>query len=398
MTRSGTTVVAGPLAAYALEFDERLAAVGYARSTRAQLRSAAAALSGWLQEAGVSPARLTDELIDQFCRECAARKIVCPRPAVDRLVTMLRSAGVLALESAVPAATKRDLLVDGFVEFLREERGLSPLSVAAYRADVLVFLQRAERDDLRGLTPAEVSRALLLEVPGHSSATVRRFGVSLRSFLRYCFVAGIVEVDLSASALPVSGRRRSLLPKGLSAGEAARLLGACDRRRAGGRRDYAVMLLMMRLGMRAHEVADLTLDEIDWRAGVITVRGKGSQLDALPLPVDVGEAITAYLRRGRPVTPAREVFVRSCPPRVALTRSGVSGLVLAASRRAGMRDVRAHQLRHTAACDMVRAGVTPAQIGEVLRHRSAGSTAVYARVDVDRLRLVARPWPIGARS
>jgi integrase len=158
------------------------------------------------------------------------------------------------------------------------------------------------------------------------------------------------------------------------------------------------MLLMMRLGMRAHEVADLTLDDIDWRAGVMTVRGKGSQLDRLPLPVDVGEAITAYLRRGRPVTPAREVFVRSCPPRVALTRSGVSGLVLAASRRAGIGDVRAHRLRHTAACDMVRAGVTPTQIGEVLRHRSAGSTAVYARVDVDRLRLVARPWPMGARS
>lgn len=398
MTRSGTAVVTGSLAARAVEFDERLAAVGYARSTRRQVQAAAVALSAWLREVGVSPARLTDELIERFCQECAGRKIVCPRPGVNRLVRMMRLAGVLPVDSALPAASKRDLLVDGYVEFLREERGLSPLSVAAYRADVLEFLRRAEREDLRGLSPAEVSQALLLELPGHSPATVRRFGVALRSFLRYCYVAGIVDADLSASALPVSGRRRSLLPKGLTAGEAARLLRACDRRRPAGRRDYAAMLLMMRLGLRAAEVAGLTLDDLDWRVGVITVRGKGNQLDRLPLPVDVGEAITAYLRRGRPVTPAREVFIRSCPPQVALTRSGISGLVVAASRRAGLRDVRAHQLRHTAACDMVRAGVSPVQIGEVLRHRSAGSTAGYARVDVERLRLVARPWPIGARS
>jgi site-specific recombinase XerD len=305
---------------------------------------------------------------------------------------------VLGDDRPVQLATKRELMVAGYVDFLREERGLSSLSIEAYRSDVHRFLRRCRRDDVRGLTTAEVSRAVLRETFDHSPASVRRFGVALRSFLRYCYVVGIVDIDLSASALPVSGRRRSLLPNGLTPVEAARLLHACDRRRAGGRRDYAAMLLMMRLGMRAHEVATLTLDDIDWRSGVITVRGKGSQLDRLPLPVDVGEAIIAYLRRGRPSTPAREVFVRAFPPRVALTRSGVSALVVAASRRAGIRDVRAHQLRHTAACDMIRAGVSPVQIGEVLRHRSAGSTAIYARVDIDQLRVVARPWPIGATS
>jgi len=272
------------------------------------------------------------------------------------------------------------------------------LSVEAYRSDVVRFLQRSGREGLRGLTHAEVSQAVLREVAGRSPSSVRRFGVALRSFLRYCFVSQIVDADLSASALPVSGRRRSLLPKGLTPGEAARLLRACDRRRAAGRRDYAVMLLMMRLGMRASEVASLTLDDVDWRAGVITVRGKGGRLDRLPLPVDVGEAVTAYLRRGRPSTPVREVFVRSFPPRIALTRAGVSNLVLTASRRAGLREVRAHQLRHTAACQMIQAGVPPVQIAEVLRHRSAGATAAYARVDVGRLRIVARPWPIGGTS
>jgi site-specific recombinase XerD len=399
MSNSRTTVVMGPLAAHAAEVDKRLAELGYSRATRKEVQLAAAALSEWLQEIGLAPAKLTDELVARLCEDCSARKITCPSRGAERLVTMLRAAGVVPPAVSAHAVTKRDVLVDGFVDFLREERGLAPLSVEAYRSDVLRFLQHSERDDLRGLAPIEINKAVLREVLDHSPNSVRRFGVALRSFLRYAYVAGLIDIDLSASALPVSGRRRSLLPNGLTAGEAARMLRSCDRRQPEGRRDYAAMLLMMRLGMRAREVATLTLDDIDWRAGVVTVHGKGSELDRLPLPVDVGEAITAYLRRGRPPTPSREVFIRSFPPRVALTRAGISGLVLAASHRARLgHDVRAHQLRHTAASDMLRAGVTPAQIGEVLRHRSAGSTAIYARVDVDRLRLVARRWPIGRTS
>lgn len=397
MIESRTVLVTGPLAACAAEVDDRLAAMGYAQSTRSAVQVAAAALSTSLQEIGVSPAKLTDELIAQFKTDCLARHVSCPRPGLARLVRMLRSAGVVPAQPAV-AVSKRDLLVAGFVEFLCQERGLSPLSVEAYRSDVLRFLQRSYRDDLHGLTPAEVSKAVLRETVDHSPASVRRFGCAVRTFLRYCYIAGMIDTDLSGCALPVSGRRRSLLPKGLTSSEAAQLLRACDRRRATGRRDYAAMLLMMRLGMRANEVATLTLDDIDWRAGVITVRGKGNRTDRLPMPVDIGEAITSYLRCGRPSTPVREVFVRSLPPRIALTRIGVSNLVLAASRRAGLRDVRAHQLRHTAACQMVRAGVPMVQIGEVLRHRSAGSTAAYARVDVARLRQLAQRWPIGAGS
>src|SRR6266545_2527753 len=358
MNRSSWLTVAGPLASYAVGIEERLAALGYAPSTRREVQLQLSALSRWLQEIGLPVARLTDVVVEQFREDCVARGIRCPRLAVRQLVAMLRSAGALVGDRPVQPATKRGLLVAGFVDFLREERGLSSLSVEAYRSDVLRFLHRSRRDDVRGLTTAEVSRAVLRETFDHSPASVRRFGVALRSFLGYCYVAGIVDTDLSPSALPVSGRRRSLLPNGFTPQEVNLLLRACDRRRDAGRRDYAAMLLMMRLGMRASEVARLTLEDIDWRAGVVTVRGKGSRTDRLPLPVDVGEAITAYLRRGRPSTPAREVFVRSMPPRIALTRAGVSGLVLAASRRAGIGDVRAHQLRHTAACQMIRSAST----------------------------------------
>lgn len=289
--------------------------------------------------------------------------------------------------------------LDGFVDYLRSERGVTELTVEAYVADVRRFLVLHGGGDLSGLTAAKVCNAVLGQVGERAPATVRRFGCSLRSFLRYCYLTGLVDQDLSTAALPVSGRRRSLLPQGITPREARSLLGACDRRRGTGRRDFAVILLMLRLGLRAKEVATLRLEDLDWRAGQLTVHGKGGRVDQLPLPVDVGEAIVAYLRRGRPrEATVPEVFLRVASPQVAMTRGGVTAIVAGAARRAGLGVVRAHRLRHTAASDMLRAGAPLAEIGQVLRHRSPGSTAAYARVDVERLRKIARPWPTGTGS
>ena len=297
------------------------------------------------------------------------------------------------------AADPADQLVDGFIGHLRSERGVSALTVEAYVSDVRRFLADRGESDLSRLTAAEVSHSVLSQVADRAPATVRRYGCAVRSFLRYCYLVGVVDHDLSAAALPVSGRRRSLLPQGITPSEATALLRACDRRRAIGRRDYAVILLMLRLGLRAREVATLRLEDLDWRAGQLTVHGKGSRVDELPLPADVGEAIAAYLRRGRPRdATVRSVFLRVQPPQGALTRGGVTAIVAGAARRAGLGVVRAHRLRHTAASDMLRAGAPLVEIGQVLRHRSLGSTAAYARVDVERLRTIARPWPTGMGS
>ena len=297
------------------------------------------------------------------------------------------------------SASERDRLLGGFAGYLRRERGVSTLTVDLYVADVRRFLAGGGIRELSELTPVEVSHAVLDQVGAWSPASVRRFGCALRSFLRYCFLTGLVERDLSGAALPVSGRRRSLLPQGITHAQEKTLLGACDRRRSSGRRDYAVLLLILRLGLRANEVATLRLDDMDWRAGQLTIHGKGNRVDQLPLPVDVGEAIAAYLCRGRPRSAtAREVFLRVQPPLVGLTRVGVSSLVAAAARRAGLGVVRPRRLRHTAATDMLRAGASLPEIGQVLRHRSVGSTAIYARVDVERLRAIARPWPLVATS
>ncbi len=205
----------------------------------------------------------------------------------------------------------------------------------------------------------------------------------------------MVGTDLSAAALAVSARRRSLLPRGISVAEASALLGSCDRRQPGGRRDYAVLVVLVRLGLRASEVAGLRLEDLDWRAGELVVRGKGNSADRLPLPVDVGEAIVAYLRHGRPRSARRELFLHARAPFGPLSRQGISGIVRVACSRAGVSAVGPHRLRHTLACQLLAAEAGLREIGEVLRHRGVTSTAIYARADIATLRGLARPWPGG---
>ena len=177
------------------------------------------------------------------------------------------------------------------------------------------------------------------------------------------------------------------------------LLASCDRRTPTGRRDYAIVLLLARLGLRSGEVARLGLDDIDWRAGQLRVVGKGNRGESLPLPADVGAAIAAYLRRGRPASAqGRSVFVRVHAPHRALTAGGVGNVVNAAGERAGLGHVHAHQLRHSAATAMLRAGSPLAEVGQVLRHRTPFTTAIYAKVDQDALAVLARPWPTDERT
>lgn len=230
---------------------------------------------------------------------------------------------------------------------------------------------------------------------GVSVSATQFFVSGLRAFLRFCFVEGLLQADLSPAGLAVTGRRRSSLPRGISRADAAALLGACDRRSGLGRRDHAVIIVLLRVGLRAREVAGLTLDDIDWRAGELVVRGKGGREDRLPLPADVGAAIASYLRRGRPASARREVFLRARAPYEPIASGTVCSTVRRACRRAAIAEVGAHRLRHTTACEMVQARVPLARIGQVLRHRSLQSTALYARVDRDQLRLLAQPWPQG---
>jgi integrase/recombinase XerD len=297
------------------------------------------------------------------------------------------------------SASRSDEVLAAFHRYLVTERGLAASTTGAYVLRARRFMTGCAPDgQLDEVTAADVTRAVLDVSAALSVGSTQMFVAALRSFLRFAHVEGLTQADLSAAALTATGRRSSSLPRGISASEADALLASCDRRRAIGRRDYAVIVVLLRLGLRASEVAALRLNDIDWRAGELVVHGKGRREDRLPLPVDVGEAILGYLQRGRPTTTHREVFVSAIAPIGPLGRGAVSSIVRRACRRAGVPVVGAHRLRHTLACQMVQAAVPLPEIGQVLRHRSVVSTAVYARVDVDGLRTLAQPWPGGSLS
>jgi integrase/recombinase XerD len=215
----------------------------------------------------------------------------------------------------------------------------------------------------------------------------------MRSLLRYLFAAGLTGRDLSTTLPPAAVRRHPALPQGVDPGTVAALLASCDRSTPVGLRDFAILTVLVRLGLRANEVAEMRLDDIDWRAGELLVHGKGRRDERMPLPADVGRALAGYLRHGRPASPDRAVFQRALPPAGPLARTGVVMVPRTASRRLGIPDVGAHRLRHTAAVGMLAGGASWPEVGQALRHARSETTAIYAAVGADGLRQLARSWP-----
>jgi site-specific recombinase XerD len=398
-SRVTSVQVSGPLAIHAAGFHSGLIDAGYTPLSAVNQMRLMAQLSRWLDAAGLVTPELTDERVDEFLAARRAERVRWSgtRRALAPLLEFLAAHDSLPESGPPPAPSAAGALLDSFQRYLVDERGLASSTACAYVLRAARFLASCAADGgVADLSAADVTRAVLAESAALSVGSAQLFVVALRCFLRFCCVEGLVEADLSAAAMAVTGRRRSSLPKGISRADAEALLRSCDRRRAIGRRDYAVIVVLLRLGLRAGEVASLTLDDIDWRAGEIVVHGKGRRDERLPLPGDVGGAIAGYLRRGRPKSTRREVFLSAIAPVSGLGRGAVSSIVRRACVRAGAAPVGAHRLRHTMACEMMRAGVPLPEIGQVLRHRGVVSTAVYARVDVDQLRPLARPWPAGA--
>jgi integrase/recombinase XerD len=274
-----------------------------------------------------------------------------------------------------------------YSSYLLIERGLSPHTVLdAYVPAARLFLGGVDGLRLDRLAPADVSMFLSRECPNRSVSGARDLVSALRSFLRYLHLAGRIEAPLVWALPSVADLRDRTLPRGLEPAAVKRLLASCDRRTRVGRRDFAILLLLSRLGLRAGEVARLQLDDIDWHRGLLLVRGKGGRYDELPLPDDVGQALVSYLRR-RPRCQSRAVFVRLTAPRRELNRSTIGWVVRAACDRAGLPRAGAHRLRHTAATEMLRRGASLAEIGEVLRHREQETTAIYEK---SSLRLLAQ--------
>lgn len=402
-SRVSRVLMTGPLAPFAKAYAQELKKRGYTRLTVVNELRQVGRLSRWLEAKGSSVAELNGEFIDRFLsfqRAEGGSRSQWSRPGLLCLLEVLRNLGVLSAEEPAEPSTPEELLVRAFERYLLSERGLTAGTVRGYARHARRFLDGLSPSGVGGLaalTVGAVTGAVLREAAAVSVSAAQFFVAGLRAFLRYCLVAGLIHVDLSYAALPVTGRRSSSLPKGVGKSVAEALLDSCDRRSALGRRDHAILITLLRLGLRASEVAGLSLDDIDWRTGELVVRGKGAREDRLPLPAAVGETIAAYLRRGRPVTARRELFLRARAPFEPVAVRTISSTVRRACRRAGVPEVGSHRLRHTAACEMVSAHVPLVQIAQVMRHQSLQSTALYARVDLDQLRLLAAPWPAGGQ-
>ncbi len=391
--------VSGPLAPFVQGFSARLKLLDYAMQSRAGHLRLMADLSDWLGRRGLDGSALSTQAVDEFVRD---RRVAGHRDArsarsLTPLLEYLRVTEAVPLPVAQPVAGPVETVLAGYACYLVQERGLSVLTVERSTELVRPFLAARVADDglaLESLTAADVTAFMLARSGSVSPATVQRTGTALRSLLGFLHLQGVIGSSL-VGAVPATARWKAAgLPKYLTAQQVGVLLAGCDPTTTVGQRDLAILTFLTRLGLRAGEVATLGLDDIDWRRGEITVRGKGNRHERLPLPVDVGEALVAYLTTSRHATAAaRTVFVGTRAPHRALTRGAVTQVVARAARRAGLGTIYAHRLRHTAATAMLAAGASLEEIGQVLRHRHVLTTAGYAKVDHDRLRALARPWP-----
>jgi integrase/recombinase XerD len=392
------SIVRGPLEPHITGFAEELLRQGYSRTSAAQHVCFIAHLDRWMSAEGVALEGLSGPVIERYLAQRRSAGYVEYRSlrALRPLLEFLAPLAVVPVPQEAPPSSVEELL-GRFRDYLIHERGLTSWTARGYVDFVRPFVATRLRGEALGfasLTAADVTGFVLGACPGRAVGSAKLIVCSLRSLLGWLHLTGATPVSLASAVPSVAGWRLSSLPRGLEPGQLRRLLAACDRRTATGRRDYAILLLLARLGLRAGEVTRLSLDDLDWRHGEIAIVGKGNRAERLPLPHDVGAAIAAYLRRGRPHTAAgRGVFVRVRAPHRALTTSGVTMVVFDAAQRAGLPKMHAHRLRHTAATAMLRAGSPLPEVGQVLRHRSPLTTAIYAKVDRDALAVLARPWP-----
>ncbi len=376
-----------------------LLARGYARFSATNVLRVAAHLSRWLAAKHLSLADITSARMDAFLRHRRSRGYTCWRSpkGLAPILACLRSRGAVpAAEPPRPDGSAAGQLLREYATYLMQERGIVPETAANYVGRVrplLDAIRLADLSKLKRLSTAMVSGFLLREVRSSSVGYAKSKATALRSFLNYLHVRGLCR-DLSAAVPAVAGHGGAGLPKALPEKDIRRLLQSCDRRTAAGRRDFAVLLLLSRLGLRPCEVAAFELDDVLWTRGEIRMRGKGAE-GILPLPHDVGKALLDYLRRGRPASTSRRLLLQTHAPYRDLGRKTVGCIVSNICLRAGLPPTGAHRLRHAAATSMLRRGASLSEVARVLRHRSLQTTAIYAKVDRKALRSLARPWPGG---
>jgi integrase/recombinase XerD len=400
-------VLEGPLAPYISSFTKSLDDQGFAlESSHVQTRLVAD-FSRWLKQTRAVLPAIAVEHIPRYLRYRARhrRRRSSDACVLKRLLDFLRQQGAIeALPTLSDEATPTRKLLDEYTVYLQHERVLSTQTIETYVPFARVFLTARSRDrkklQLASLRAANVIAFVQEQVKLLHLARAKMMVTALRSFLRYLLYSGAVKLDLAAAVPTVANWSMASIPRAISADHARAALASCNRQSAAGSRDYAILLLLARLGLRAGEIVAIKLDDIDWHNGILNVHGKGGKGCPMPLPADVGEAIADYLHKGRPHSTSRSAFLRCVAPVKEFQGQGAIGSVVAhALARAGVDTPRkgAHQFRHRLACDLLLQGASLAEIGEMLRHRRPETTAIYAKVDIAALRTLGLPWPVGVR-
>jgi len=394
---SGTRRKPGLLGPYVKGYSAWLVRRGHTALTARNMLKEFGQVGRWLAVEGLEVQQLSEERLAAFL---AARRRAGYRrsPGLRGLqppLAYLREVG--AAEPAVVPVTALDGLLTEYRDWLVFDRGLAPATVLRYATTARRFLEYCSAAGVEppALTGGEVNAFLIAECGRVSTGSAKGRVAELRSLLRWLFVRGIIAVRLGTAVPPVGGWRLATVPPTMTAGDVQALLDHCDRTTDVGVRDFAMLTVVARLGLRSIEVARLELGDLAWRAGEIVVRGKGRREDRLPLPVDVGEALVGHLRRRLAADGCCHVFVTVKAPHGPIRAALVNDITKAACRRAGLARVGPHRLRHALAAELLARGASLTAIGQLLRHQDLATTALYAKVDLDTLRGVAQPWPTG---
>ncbi|MGW1077296.1 tyrosine-type recombinase/integrase [Streptomyces sp. NPDC002537] len=354
-------------------------------------------MSRWLEREGLAPGQLTAVRVEEFvqARRNAGHRRWLSQRSLRLMLGFLRDASIVSPQEPDTVEGPVEDVLEKYRVYLQQERRLGERTIRG-RVDVTRGFLTAQLVDgelrLDRLGPEAVAAFIQDASTRYATGSMKVMTSSLRALLRYLFVTAALDRDLSAAVPSVAGWL-STLPDGSAADAVPVLLESCDRTTAMGRRDFAILLLMARLGLRAIEVARLSLEDLDWRGGELVVRGKGGRVDRMSLPADVGDALADWLRHGRRPSVFREVFLRTIGPDAPMARQSVVMVPRCASRRAGIPMVAAHQLRHRAACQVLAGGGNLAEVAQLLRHHGEDTTAIYAKVDMVALAPVVRPWP-----
>jgi len=401
MTDPSRVRISGALQPFAMGFAAELARQGYRSGSQAQQLRLMAHASRWLGSNDLDIADFPCHA-EQFlqARRDAGYKSLWTSRALRPLLMYLQGRG--ATPPALPPIPTGpvDEALARYRQYLIVERGLSGRTVDGYVHMVRPFLHRCISADglaldIDQLSEADVTVFMVARCAEQSRGAAQLTATALRSLLRFLHVSGATTSSLAGAVPAVNSRRLAGLPSRLEPEHVRRLLAACDRRTLGGSRDFAVITTLARLGLRAAEVATLRLDDVHWRGGELVVQGKGRRAERMPLPSDVGAVLVAYLRRRPATAQGRTLFVRLAAPHAQFRPGTVTHIVAAAAQRAGLGHLSAHRLRHFAATQLLRAGAPLSEIQDFLRHARMQTTAIYAKVDRDALRTIARPWPGG---